>query len=121
VTGSAGSAPDGRDRTVATKDGASAQKKKSRLGQALAIFAGVIGVIASIIAIYNFVKPSGPPSFSGNLADNATAASFSAFLCQHVGQKVSLSVICDGPEYGACGMPSTSSDAPPQGPRPPTN
>ncbi len=115
MTGAAGSGPTGQDATAARKTGADARRKRrSRLGQVLAIFAGVLGVIASIIAIYNFVKPAGPPSFSGNLADNATAATFSAFLGQHVDQKVRLSVICDGPEYGACGIAPTSSDAPPQ-------
>lgn len=114
MTGATGNGLSGPGGSATKASTGTQEKKKSRLGQVLGIFAGVLGAIASIIAIYTFVRPGGPPAFSGNLAGNATAASFSAFLGQHGGQTVRLSVICDGPENGACATPPSSSDTPPQ-------
>jgi len=67
---------------------------RSNLGKVLAFVAGAIGVAAGIIAIYNAVKPSGPPAFSGNVSNYTRAASFISFLDRNDTNRVKLDVTC---------------------------
>ncbi len=79
----------------------------STFGKIAAVTAGTLGAIASAFAIYNAVKPSGPPSFSGSIGHYAGAASFISFLSQHNTDRVNLNVTCIEPaSQSACNATS---------------
>jgi hypothetical protein len=74
-----------------------ARHTREEAGAVGKFFGGVgalIAAIAGIIAIWQFVRPSGPPSFSGSISQYDGAASFMSFLSQHDTQRVSLHVTC---------------------------
>jgi hypothetical protein len=58
---------------------------------------GLVTVIGVAFAIYQGVKPSGPPSFSGEIGHYDGAGSFISFLSQHDTQRVNLDVTCIEP------------------------
>lgn len=60
-----------------------------------AFIVGLVTVIGVAFAIYEAVKPSGPPSFSSsNIGGYVNAGNFLSFLSQHEGQQVKLDVTC---------------------------
>jgi hypothetical protein len=74
---------------------------------------GLATVVGVIYAIYQGVKPSGPPSFSSsNIGNYVNAGNFLSFLDRHRGQQVMLNVTClqDSPQ-SACSFKSDSTIA----------
>jgi hypothetical protein len=77
------------------------------MGKFFAAIGGVLAAIAAAIAIYQFVKPSGPPAFSASIGHYAGAASFISFLSQHDTDSVNLNVTCIEPaSQSACNATS---------------
>jgi len=74
---------------------------------------GLATVIGVIYAIYQGVKPSGPPSFSSsNIGNYVNAGNFLSFLSQHRGQQVNLNVTClDISSQSACSPNNRSGNA----------
>ena len=71
-----------------------------------------LGAIVSIIVIKGALF-SGPPKFSGNLADHGNAASFASFLGKNGTKKVNISATCDAYSGSACsisGGPNNSTE-----------
>ncbi len=75
----------------------------------LVFMGGLIAAIAGIISIYQAVKPSGPPSFSGDISHYDGAANFISFLGQHDTQRVNLDVTCIEPASQAGCIASSGS------------
>ena len=59
---------------------------------------GLVTVIGVTFGIYEAVKPSGPPSFSGNIGQYSTAKNFILFLSKNVSRHVKLNVTCIQPD-----------------------
>ena len=72
---------------------------------------GLATVVGVLYAIYQGVKPSGPPSFSSsNIGNYANAGNFLSFLSKHLGQQVKLNVTClDISSHSACILNDQSS------------
>ncbi len=62
-----------------------------------AFVVGLVTVLGVAFGIYQAVKPSGPPSFSGNIGNYSDSASFISFLSQHNSQHIKLNVNCIQP------------------------
>ena len=78
---------------------------------------GLVTVIGVAFGIYEAVKPSGPPSFSGNIGQYSTAKNFILFLSKNVSQHVKLNVTCIQPDKpgstsqsGPCILPSSPNE-----------
>lgn len=71
---------------------------------------GLATVVGVIYAIYQGVKPSGPPSFSSSdIGNYVNAGNLLSFLNQHRGQQVTLNVTClQPPSQSACGLDGTA-------------